>query len=69
MVLFLFLLLDMLVAKWEPIPCYRDAYSVGTLNWAFRGEGGQKHYKTMISPLVGRYFLVCKRTIFFLVRF
>ena len=29
------LLLGMLVAKWEPTPCYRDAYSVGTPNWAW----------------------------------
>ena len=28
-------LLSMLVAKWEPIPGYYDAYSVGTPKWAF----------------------------------
>ena len=29
-ILGIFVLLDMLVAKWVPTPCYRDAYSVGT---------------------------------------
>ena len=32
-------LLGMLVAKWEPTPCYRDGYSVGTPNWALREIG------------------------------
>ena len=58
------LLLDMLVAKWVPTPCYRDAYSVGTPNWAFWEKGWQKYYETMISPLFGRFFLVSKRTFF-----
>ena len=31
-------LLDMLVAKREPTPCYNDAYSVGTPKWASSGE-------------------------------
>ena len=31
-------LLGMLVPKWEPTPCYNDAYSVGTPKWAFWGE-------------------------------
>ena len=64
MVLFVFVLLDMLVAKWEPTPCYHDAYSVGTPNWAFRVKGWLTHCKTTISPLFGRFFLVCKRTFF-----
>ena len=54
----------MLVAKWEPTPCYHDAYSVGTPNWAFRVKGWLTHCKTTISPLFGRFFLVCKRTFF-----
>ena len=29
--------LGMLVAKWEPTPCYNDAYSVGTPKWASWG--------------------------------
>ena len=28
------LLLGILVAKWVPTPCYRDAYSVDTPKWA-----------------------------------
>ena len=55
----------MLVAKWELNTCYRDAYSVGTPNWAFGEKGWQKHYKTMFSPFLGRFFLVSKRTFFF----
>ena len=50
------LLFGMLVAKWEPTPCYRDAYSVGTPNWALRGKGWLKHCKTMFSPFSRRFF-------------
>ena len=53
------------VAKREPIPCYHDAYSVGTPWWAFRGNYGQKERKTTLSPLVRRVLLVNKRTNFF----
>ena len=35
MVLYSWILLDMLVGKREPTPCYRDAYSVGTPKWAY----------------------------------
>ena len=55
----------MLVAKWEPTPCCHDAYSVGTPNRAFRVKGWRKYCKTMISPFLGRFFLVSKRTFFF----
>ena len=58
--------LSMLVAKWEPTPCYDYAYSVGTPNRAFRVKGWQKHCKTMVSPFFGRFFLVSKRTFFLL---
>ena len=57
--------LGMLVAKWVPTPCYNDAYSVGTPKWAFREKGWLMHYKTTISPFLGRFFLVSKRTFFF----
>ena len=57
---FISVLLSMLVAKREPTPCYRDAYSVGTHKRAFREKGWQKNRKT-----TGRLFLVSKRTIFF----
>ena len=50
MVFILFLLLDMLVAKWEPTPCYRDAYSVGFPKGACGEKSGQMHYKTTNSP-------------------
>ena len=46
----------------EPTPGYNDAYSVGA-TW---GKQGQKNRKTTLSPLVGRVFLVNKRTTFFL---
>ena len=62
---FFSVLLGMLVAKWEPTPCYRDACSVGIPNSALWEKGWQKHGKTMISPFLGRFFLVSKRTIFF----
>ena len=57
--------LGMLVAKWVPTPCYNDAYSVGTPKWASWGKGWLKHCKTMISPFLGRFFLVSKRTFYF----
>ena len=47
-----FILLDMLVAKWVPTPCYNDAYSVGTPKWAFWGKGWQKYHKTTFSPVL-----------------
>ena len=58
-------LLGMLVAEWEPTPCYRDAYSVGTPKWAYWRKGWQKHYKTTFSPFCGRFFLVSESSIFF----
>ena len=58
--------LGMLVAKWVPTPCYNDAYSVGTRTWALWVKGWLKHCKTMISPFLGRFFLVSKRTFYFL---
>ena len=62
---FFSLLLDMLVAKREPTPCYHDAYSVGTPKWTIGEKGWQKHGETTVSPFVGRFFLVSKRTITF----
>ena len=59
------LLLGMLVAKWVPTPCYNDAYSVGTPKWASGGKDWLKHYKTMVSPLLGCFYLASKRTIYF----
>ena len=57
--------LGMLVAKWVPTPCYRDAYLVGTPKWACWGKDWLKQCETTISPFVGRVFLVSKRTIYF----
>ena len=65
MVLFIYALLSMPVAHWEPTPCYRDAYSVDTPRWASWGKGWLTHFKTTFSPLFGRFFLVSKRTFFF----
>ena len=48
MVLCCWILLDMLVAKRDPTPCYHDAYSVGTPKWAFWGA--------TLSPLFRRVF-------------
>ena len=59
------LLLDMLVAKWEPAPCYRDAYLVGIPKGAYGRKSGQSHCKTTVSPRGNRVFLVSKRTLFF----
>ena len=50
MVFRLFLLLDLLAAKWEPTPCYRDAYSVGIPKGACGEKSGPMHYKTTSSP-------------------
>ena len=60
-----FVLLDMLVAKWVPTPCYNDAYPVGTPKWAFWVKGWQRYHETTFSPLFGRFFLVSKRTFHF----
>ncbi len=65
MVFMLFLLLDMQVAKWEPTPCYRDAYSVGIPKGACGEKSGQMHYKTTSSPRGNCVFLVSKRTLYF----
>ena len=65
MVFMLFLLLDMLVAKWEPTPCYRDAYSLGIPKGACGEKSGQMHYKTTSSPRGSCVFLVSKRTLYF----
>ena len=65
MILSCWMLLDMLVTKREPTPGYNDAHLVGTSNWAFWKNSGQKHRKTTISPLVRRLFLVSKRTVYF----
>ena len=58
--------LGMLVANWVPTPCYNDAFLVGTPKWALWGKGWLKHCKTTISPFLGRFFLVSKRTFYFL---
>ena len=52
-------------AEWVPTPCCNDACSVGTPNWALWEKGWLKHCKTMISPFLGRFFLLSKRTFFF----
>ena len=49
---FISVLLGMLVAKWEPTPCYSDAYSVGPPKWAFWEKGWQNNCKTMFSPFL-----------------
>ena len=65
MVSYFCLLLGMLVAKWKPTPCYRDAFSVDYPSGLVGGKAWQKHYKTTFSPFYGRFFLVTKRTFFF----
>ena len=65
MVFLLDLLLDMLVAKREPAPCYHDAYSVGIPKGAYGGKSGQIHFKTTVSPRDKCVFLVSKRTLYF----
>ena len=65
MVFVLDLLLDMLVAKREPAPCYHDAYSVGIPKGAYGGKSGQNHCKTTVSPRDKCVFLVSKRTLYF----
>ena len=59
-------LLDMLVAKWEPTPCYRDAYSVGTPSWASWVKGWQMQCKTTFFPFLWK-FLLGEQTDFFLL--
>ena len=65
MVFILFSLLEMLVAKWEPTPCYRDAYSVGIPKGVCGRKCGQIHCKTTVSPRDKCVFLVSKRTLYF----
>ena len=67
MVLFVSVLLDMLVAKWKPIPCYHDAFSVGTPNWAFREKGWQMHCKTMFPPFFGTFLFGKQKNILLFV--
>ena len=52
------LLLGVLVAKWEPTPCYRDAYSVGTPQWALLGErlANDTTVRPRFPPFCGRLF-------------
>ena len=50
------LLLDMLVAKREPAPCYHDAYSVGIPKGAYGGKSGQIHCKTTVFPVTNVFF-------------
>ena len=64
MVLYCWILLDMLVAWREPTPCYHDAYSVGTPKWAFWERGWQNHSKTTVSPLY-RLFCLANGPFFF----
>ena len=64
-ILGIFVLLDMQVAKWVPTSCYNDAYSVGTPKWAFWEKGWQRYHETTFSPFFGRFFLVSKRTFYF----
>ena len=58
--------LGMLVAKWVPPHAAMMQYSVGTPKWAFWGKGWQNHCGTTFSLLFGRFFLVSKRTLYFL---
>ena len=59
------LLLNMLVAKREPTPCYHDAYLVGIPKGAYGEKSGQSHCKTTVSPRGKCVFLVSKRTLYF----
>ena len=62
MVLFIYALLSMPEAHWEPTLCYRDAYSVDTPRW---GKGLANALQDHVFFLFGRFFLVSKRTFFF----
>ena len=59
------ILLDMLVAKREPAPCYRNAYSVGIPKGAYGVKSGQIYRKTTVSTRGKCVFLVSKRTLYF----
>ena len=59
------ILLDMLVAKREPAPCYRNAYSVGIPKGAYGWKSGQIYRKTTVSTRGKCVFLVSKRTLYF----
>ena len=60
---------SMHVAKREPTPCYRDAYSVDTPRWALWEKGWLNHCKTTFSPLFGYFSWSAKGLFFFLERF
>ena len=58
----------MLVAQREPTPCYHDAYSVGTLQWASWEKGWLNHCKTTFSPLFVPFFWLAKELLSFFWR-
>ena len=51
---YFWILLDMLVAKREPTPCYRDASSVGTLNGHAGGIAGKSTVRPRFLPCSSR---------------
>ena len=57
MVSYFCLLLGMLVAKWEPTPCYRDAYPVDIPEWACWGERLANPLSDHVFPLVWSFLL------------
>ena len=64
MVSYFDVLLNMLVAKREPTPCYRDAFSVDTPKWAFWVKGWLNH----VFTLVWTFFLGWQKDSFFFWR-
>ena len=63
-VCYFYALLSMLVAQWEPTPCYRDAHSVGALKWAYWEKVWQNHCETTVPPCLDVFFWLAKGPFF-----
>ena len=57
---FISVLLSMLVAKWEPTPCYRDAYLVGTPSGHFGRKTGRNTIRPRFLPCMDVFFWLAK---------
>ena len=55
----------MIVAKWEPTPCYRDAYSVDTLSGLVGRKAGKCTFRPRFHPFLDVSSWLAKRFFLF----